>query len=691
VAIIGASPRNVKALSVLKNLRDSTFSGDIYPVNPNYQEVDGLRCYPSVEAIDVPPDLAVLLVPADAVPLAAASCVRAGVGAAVIMSAGFGEDERGSGKERDTALRAALDGSDMVVCGPNSEGFVNVSRGITLSFSGSVNSTFLREAVSWAGPDADLQQSVQGGVAIVAQSGGLGFSVFGRGVEIGVGFSHVVSVGNELDLDVLECAEYLLAQPDVQVVAMYVEGFRRPERLRALAEAARVAGKSIVIGKAGGSESGSKAAMSHTGHLAGEARVNEVVFDSLGIVSVADQQEMLDVCAALAVCPPAAGDRVGVVSWSGGSAVWTADACERYGLQLPELDNAMREKLSAVLPEFANIRNPIDLTGAAKSTPGKILRSVADAANLDSFVLIVPLNHPGVLDGDRQDLSDLLAETGKAVVVYSYTTPHPGSRVTCRKLGIPIYESSTRAARALAALHFVAGRQAPQVAVDVAVPRGDDRQLFSERATTELLRIAGLPTTRQELAVDAEQAVAAAERMDGPVALKLQAPSMPHKKLAGGLLLAVQGNDAVHAGYRELMDLASAYPDVEGVLVQEMVPPGLEMLVGIDNNSGFGPMVMVGFGGSGVEELSDSSLRCAPVTAEQALDMIRGLRHGALLTEPLSVFPKYSLDALIDFVVRLSTYAVDHSAQLWELDINPLIVTEQGVRIIDSMMVGVAP
>jgi acyl-CoA synthetase (NDP forming) len=691
IAIIGASERNRTAASVVRNLRDFGFSGQVFPVNPNYTELLGFPCYPSVEAIGTPVDLAVLLVPADAVPASIRSCIAADIGAAIIMSAGFAEAERGRGREREAELQDAVSGSDILICGPNSEGYFNICRGISLSFSGSVSYEFLRNATKWAGPEADLTESLRGGVAVVAQSGGLGFSIFGQGVEIGIGFSHVISVGNEFDLDVLDCAEYLIAQPEVRVVAMYVEGLCRPERLREVAAMARSAGKALVIGKAGRTESGQKAALSHTGHIAGDTAMNDAAFEAFGIVSVADQSEMLDVCAALALSPPTIGGRVGVVTWSGGSAVWAADACEKHGLEVPELDDALKADLGKSLPEFASIRNPIDLTASAKATPGDILKTIGDAPYLDAFVLIAPLNSTQLLGDDLPEISRLVHQLEKPVVIYSYTTPHQAQRAVFREVGVPIYESSTRAARAIAALRRVGTRpDVPRFENVAPLPSGPSR-VVSEHATTDALRAAGFPVTRQMLVTSPDQAVRAATDIGGQVAMKLQAPSIPHKQKAGGVMLGVIGDRAVEESFRTLMARAADVPDVEGVLVQELVEPGLEMLVGIDNTSGFGPVLVLGFGGSNVETMNDATLRCAPVDADQARQMITQLRHGALLTEPLAGLPSYALGPLIDFVVKLSHFAWENATYIRELDINPLIVTADGVTIVDAMMVSSGP
>jgi acyl-CoA synthetase (NDP forming) len=698
IAIIGASSGEGLSSRLVANLAAHGFEGEIFLVNPRHSQIGGVPCYPSIVDVPASVDVAAVVVPADAVADALADCVQAGVGAAVIMAAGFVEDARGPGKDRQARIEEATRGSDLVVCGPNSEGFFNVSSGIALSFSGSVNPDFLRYSAAWMTPEEqNVREAIAGDVAIVAQSGGLGFSIFSRGVAAGMGFSHVISVGNEMDLDVLDCAEYLLTRAEVKVIGMYVEGLRHPERLPAVATAARRAGKAIVIGKSGVSAAGSRSTLSHTGHLAGDARLYAAAFRHYGIIEVSDQEELLDTCWALSTSPPLTGDNVAVVSWSGGSAVWTADACERAGFRLPVLDDDTQARLAELLPSFAGVQNPVDITGASKTSLGKIMRIVAEAPDADGLVLITTLHTEGAMERDFPDLSEALAATGKPMVVYSYTEPRPGNRRAVRDLGLPLYPSSTRAAKSLGALRAL-GRSREQGAAQDAVhaaaapPAGGERPgVYTERQTTERLRSAGFAVAEHALATDAAAAVAAAARIGFPVALKLQAPSVPHKASIGGVLLNVGDADAVHAGFTRLWDdIASGIHDAEGILVQRMIPDGIEMLVGIDNTAGFGPMVMLGFGGSNVERVNDTVIEAAPLTTERALAMIGSLRNAAVLTEGLGGRHGYDIEALAGFLVRISAWAVAHRDTVGELDINPLLVTGSGVLIVDSLLVGVA-
>lgn len=689
IAIIGAPAGEGIGSHLLRNLVAHGFAGEIHLVNPKYDELNGRKCYRTIEAVPGPVDVAAIVVPANVVAETLRACVRSGVGAAVIMAAGFVEDDSVAGKQRQAEIEEAIAGSDLTICGPNSQGFFSILARAPLSFSSGVDLAAIRRNATWMPEDVtDVDQAISGGVAIVAQSGALGFAMFSRGIAAGVGFSHVVSVGNELNLDVLEVAEYLLSLDEVKVVGMYVEGLRRPERIDAVAEAARQAGKVLVIGKAGTSKSGGEAALSHTGHLAGEARVYDAVFQELGVVQVFDEEEMVDVCAAFATQPLPKGDRVGVVSASGGSAVLTADALERVGLTLPPLDEERKASIARQLPAYANARNPLDIAGPG---PGRLLLGLVDTPYFDSLVMATTLNSHQSLKLDRADFEKLGKVTGKPILVYSYTEPLPEARRLLRDAGLPLYVSPRRCARALQAMRFVArnrelpARQPLGPAVPLPLRQGG---VLTEWQTTELLRAAGFPTTRFALATNEAEAIAAAREIGFPLALKLQAPSVPHKVAAGGVLLNVESEEEVRAGFVRLMnDVAPDSTDKEGVMIQAMVKPGLEMLAGVDNTSGFGPMIMLGFGGSDVESLRDSVMVRAPLTREQALEMIGRLRLGALLTAKMRGVQRTDKLALADFLVRLSDFAVRHRETIRELDINPVVLHEDGVVLVDSLLI----
>jgi acetyltransferase len=399
------------------------------------------------------------------------------------------------------------------------------------------------------------------------------------------------------------------------------------------------------------------------------------------------------------------------MSWSGGSAVWAADACERAGFSLPEIDPERQQRLRALLPSFASANNPVDITGASKIGLADVLSVLVDAPYLDSFILISTLHRSELLRRDFELLKRLVESAGKPVIFQSYTRPSAESKRLLRELGLPFYLSSTRAVRALRAVtDYAEFQRAPRASVS---PSGvvdpgafDSARSLTEYAGKKLLADAGFPTTREALAQSPGEAVAAARELGLPVALKLQSVDIAHKSAMGGVLLNVRTMRDVRAGFTHLMQLAgSLHPPVpvEGVLVQEMVRPGVEVIVGIENTSGFGPLLLLGIGGVHAEQIQDTTMRCAPVTILQAREMLNELRAGPILLpqraiplpeRPISLPDAAAtgstpdVDALVQFLVNLSTWAAREPG-LQELDLNPVIVHNrgQGVTIVDTFMV----
>jgi acyl-CoA synthetase (NDP forming) len=696
VAIIGASKGDGHGARLIPNLSSYGYGGEIIPVNPKHDEIAGFKSYPSIEHVPGRVDLATIVVGAESVADRLRECVRAEVGAVVIMAAGFAEVTDHVGRQRQRHIDDIIRGSGIVVLGPNSEGFINIRRRISLTFGAGSNALALKHSLAWLPDGADPVTEIAGSIALVAQSGGLGFSIFARGLAIGAGFSHVISVGNEADIDVLDCVDYLIEQPEVAVIGMYVEGLRRPERFAAVAQRARSRGKALVLGKAGTTEVGRQAALSHTGHLAGPTEIYAALTHRLGIVPVDDQEELLDACRALSTNSPLEGTNVAAVTYSGGSGVWMADALERAGLSLPELDSDRRASIGKLLPDFASTRNPVDVTAASKVGLAKVMREIATAPYIDALVLITTLNATLIAEREFEDLRVLATEHRKPIVLFSYSTdPDPLAIRICRDLRLPIYPSSGRAAAALKALQRVGTIRRDQTdhatvtgIRSARLPGGDGQGRVPEYESTALMGALGFQVAPSVLATTEQEAVAAAERLDRPVALKLQAPSLVHKSTVGGVLLNLVGADAVREGFQHLVEQVGAggIEDLQGVLVQEMITDGLEMLVGVDNKSGFGPMMMVGFGGAGAEALRDVTMGVAPLTLEDASQMIESLRLSPLLSGFVGG-KTYDVAGLVKLLVELSEWAAGHGDQIEELDLNPVIIGEQSVTIVDSLLV----
>jgi acyl-CoA synthetase (NDP forming) len=442
IAIVGASSDPSRlAGRPLQILLQHGYPGRIYPVNPRQEVIAGLPSYPSISAVPGPIDVAAVIVPASLVVETLRECAVAGVRSAVVFSSGFAE-QGGEGQVAELEIAQIAHSSGMRVLGPNAEGFFNLTAGIPLTFSPTVDY------------DRGLSTLVAGNVAVVSQSGGLGFAVFNGGQAVGLGASHVVSTGNEADLDALEIAAYLLEDTVTDVVALLVEGFRHADDLAPVAYRAHELGKKVVVAKLGRSRVGAEAAEAHTAHDAGDNEEYEKEFTRLGMIQVSDQEELLDVCFALSFPLRPAGRNVGILTTSGGAGVWLADSCNAVGLDVPELDLALQTELRSLMPSYGSPRNPVDVTAEIVNRAGvvKPLELMLSSPQIDMVVWIGSLAGPHMLEREENEIRRVVASTTKPILIYSYTTPGPSSVAALARLGLAWYPSPRRAARAAAAL-----------------------------------------------------------------------------------------------------------------------------------------------------------------------------------------------------------------------------------------------
>ena len=442
VAIIGAST-NPEALGgrPLGFLASYGYGGAVYPVNPNSEIVQGLKAYPSIRDVPGAVDLAMIAVRAELVPDTLRQCVAAGVGAAVVISSGFGEGGT-RGSELLESARAAIRGASMRVLGPNCEGLASLRHSAPVTFS----------------PVLDIHRGggrlKEGGISVLGQSGGLTFAVAQWGTEVGLGYNAIITVGNEIDVDELELAAELIDDPDTSVLVLLVEGVSDLDRFTQVARAYRAAGKSIIVAKMGRSVAGARGALAHTLHDAGDDEAYMRVFDDTGVAEVSGMEELVDVLQAVTKSPPAMGPRVGILTTSGGTGVWLADACTAVGLEVPVLSGTTQAVLAAHMPDYGSPENPVDLTaqfiaGGSFAPP---VRDLAASGEVDMVILATSLSNNGRLDGDRENLARVVAESPVPIAILTYTKPAPSAVEILNELGVPWYTDSTRAARGLAAM-----------------------------------------------------------------------------------------------------------------------------------------------------------------------------------------------------------------------------------------------
>jgi acetyltransferase len=690
IAIIGASDKRRKPGGrPLPALRDRGYAGPVYPINPQYQEIAGFKCYPSI--LDVPGDvdMAVISIPAASVPGAMKDCAAKGVKTAVIFSAGFSEvDAEGEALQEQITDIARANG--MRILGPNCLGIMNLTNSVLASFAFVV----------------DLEPVTPMTMGFVSQSGAYGAMMFDQATSAGVGFSSFTSVGNEADAEFSEFLEYLLGDSNTQVLGGYLEGAKDGARFRRAAEQALRLEKPILIMKVGRTGAGARAASSHTGSLAGDDQIYDAFFKQMGIVRIEDLSELISFAILHRCGRSFEGKKVVILSGSGGRGVMLADKCERLGLEVPEITGTTRARLEEALPAFGSARNPVDMTagsGGDFMTPDRCLRALIDDENSD-IVLAQPYFHHGGGMQLAEEFLKLYDSTDKPIVLLSHRRTRadeedePG--VLVEKAGVPVLTDAAEAVQAMAHLawyqrkvkRFRAAEQSPQPRVEVRDPRVEEllgaTGPLTEFDCKQVLKGYEIPITREGLAGSADEAVELARGLGYPVVLKVQSGQILHKTEAGGIALNLGSDDEVRGAYDAILANAKGFaPDAEiqGVLVQEMVGEGVEVIIGVTQDPVFGPAIMFGLGGIFVEALRDVSFRIAPLLRPDVEDMLEEIR-GRRVLEGMRGKPPADREALIDVILKVSQLVTDHRDHIEELDINPLMVFPKGAKALDALI-----
>ena len=696
LAIVGAASDESIRGRLTKQLIGHGFDGPIYPVTRSQSEILGHKAYRSVADLPEPVDLAVIVVPAAHVISTIEQCGARGIPAAVIISSGFGEEKSAEAAQRDAELRALAARLDMAICGPNSEGLVNPLRPLVATFSPVFHDT---------SKPLLPQGSLAKPIAVSCQSGALTFSFLSRGQSRQLKFTTQVSSGNQTVLEAHDYIEAALDSGAADIFLVYLEGIRQPARFRQVADKAAQAGKPLIVAKVGRSAAGRRAAASHTGALAQSGAIDDAVFRHHGIVRGEDIDHMLDVSAAFAFCKLPKGNRVAIITGSGGSAVWMADILSAHGLEVPELEADLQAKIMAMLPSYASALNPIDATAQAIGEVGykPIVELVRQSQRIDTILLIASVANEGTARKRAEELAGIVAETDQPLLLCTYTTATPGAMAAFAEFGIPCYTSMPSCARAIKALadygrfrERIARRAAPQpttpsIRQTVGKALAESGKVLTEVQAKALLAAYGVKRVPEFLATGEDDASEAAMRIGGAVALKVQSPDIAHKTEAGAVLLGLNGDAAVREGYRAVLARSkAAHPKakIDGVLVQAMAKRGQEMILGVTRDPVFGPMLMVGLGGIHVEVLKDVAFAPVPLDAEDALALI-GELNGAALLDGVRGSQPADKAALAELMMALSRFAADHAEQIAEIDLNPVIVHQagEGLSVVDALIV----
>jgi acyl-CoA synthetase (NDP forming) len=682
IAIFGASDDVTKIGGrPLQFLLKYGYAGGIYPINRKGGLVQSLPAYAGVDDVPEVPELAVVAVPPAGVLDAVRGCARRGVKAAVILSAGFSEmgDE---GRQLQEQIGEVARAAGMRVVGPNCLGAIGVPDRSIATFSVALESSF----------------PVAGSVGIVSQSGNLGSFTLRLAGERGLGVSRMLTTGNECDVDIADAIASLAGDPGTRVILCCMETCRDGDKLVRAMAMAREAGKPLVVLKVGVSEAGSEAAASHTRAQASSDAVFDAVLRKGGAIRVPSIEQLLEVGHALSVVGPAhvpGGNRVAVLTASGGFGVLLADAASAQGLALPKLAAHTQERILSVVP-FASPSNPVDMTAQVSSRPevlAQMLDAVARDASCDALILqsANAFHLPRLRDVFLSALEEVRRDHPSRLILLCARAPQE-VRATLNGMGFPVVEGIDAACATLAALLRFGARGTTETAAAAIERTPLAVEAFATEASAKaVLSQAGLPVPREVIAANRDEALAAARALGFPLVLKIVSPDIAHKTEVGGVFVGVRSEAQLLEEYANLLArVAQKAPEarIAGVLVAQMVQGGVELILGTKKDPVFGPMVMVGLGGIFAEIFKDVALQPAPVDEAQATAMLRSLKAFALL-DGARGRPRADVQSAARAVAALSRFAMRHAQDVSEIDINPLMVLEhgRGAHALDALLV----
>ncbi len=685
IAVVGASATPGKiGYTVLENLIQSQYKGKIYPINPSADEILGIKAYPSV--LDVPGeiDAAAIVVPAKFAAQVVEECGKKGVKGLIVIASGFSEV---GNKDLEQKIVEIAHSYGSRILGPNIVGVLSNADAMNASFA-----PFL---------------PLPGKAALVSQSGALLIAMDASSYTRKVGFDKLISIGNMSDVDFADTINWLNQDENTSCISLYIEGIKDG---RAFIEESKKATKPIIALKSGTSSHGAAAAASHTGSLAGAAKVYGAAFKQSGVIQAADLDNLFDRTLALSLQPPMQGDNLLIITNGGGVGVLATDAAERYGLPLTFAPKDVQDELKKHMPEFGSAKNPVDLTGmAGKDWYTESVRFAIDHPWVDGLVVLycetamtVPLD---IVKGVKQAVDEAKSKN-KPVAVSVIGGEESDKAISWLvENGIPAYASPEIAINAIVALREQAKLKASlqekevapakydrKLALDViANARADGRDSLTEIEAKQVFQAYNLPTTRNFLARTEQEAVEIANKIGYPVVMKIVSPDILHKSDAGGVKVNIKDDTSAKEAFRTIISNAKAYKadaNIHGIIIQEMAPWGTEIILGSINDPTFGPTIMFGLGGIFVEVLKDVTFRVAPVSESQALSMLDEIRGAPILAGVRGEMPR-DKEAMAKTVCAYSNMILDLKDEISESDANPVLVYEKGkgVKVVDARII----
>lgn len=687
LAIVGASPKAGSFGERVLNNCDA-FKGEIYLVNSRYEEIGTRRCYPSLSALPVNPDCVAVVAPREAVEPIVREAAELRVGGVILYASGYAETQIKERIELQDRLREIALASELRILGPNCLGIVNYALGARISFS-----------------EYPAVRDMPGAIVGIASQSGALSQALAQSIEVGVSLGHILSAGNQADVDVADFVSYLADEPSCQVIACVFEGMAHPRRLLEAAQIAWRNDKPLLIHKIATGSMGAEAAISHTGSLAGSNEAYRAMFERAGAIVVNDFAGLMEAARFFAKAPKPLAKGVAVVATSGGAAIMAADLAELHGVSMPQPSDAVRAVLEANVPDFGSAKNPCDVTGQVLYNP-QSMPNCSDALLSDAAygALIVPQTLVYEVYKTRAaSLSEQATRHGKIAcsVVMSNWWQGPGTFEAEQQPRVALFRSMDRCLATIAAWQLRAERQArgerkverlapPEVKASAArliVEAASDR--LTERESKAVLELYGVPVVGEAAAASLPEALEAAAKLLYPLALKIESPDIAHKTEAGGVVLNIKDDIELAQAYERVMTNAARYSPnarLQGVLLQPMIPQGLEVVLGVRIDPLLGALIVAGLGGVLVELLKDSAVDLAPIGIEDGVALLRKLR-GAQLFDGFRGAERVDVNALGAVVARLSEFAWDQQELIAELDINPIICTGERLVAVDALIV----
>jgi acetyltransferase len=687
VAVIGATGREGSVgNAVFSNILFGNYKGVVYPVNPNWKSIHGVKAYPSVMDIPDEIDLAVVIVPSKVVPKVMRECGEKGVKGVVVISAGFKEIGK-EGEKLELEIKGISDEYSMPLIGPNCVGIINTDADISL------NATFARAMPR------------RGNIAFVSQSGALGVAALEYARTENIGLSKFISVGNKADINENDLLYILKDDPSTRVILLYLEDLSDHQKFIDLARL--ITGeipykKPIIAIKSGRTMEGARAALSHTGALAGSDEAYDSIFTQCGILRVETLEELFNLAVAFSTQPIPKSNRIAILTNAGGPGILATDAAVRLGLKLADFSDSTKKKLREKLPPVVTINNPLDLIGDADEKRFEVaLECILEDKNVDGVVVIAT---PQLMT-DMKAIAEAIVKTRKKiekplVATLMATTTDISDALSILDEGkIPRYTFPETAARALASMCKYAWwvmrpRTGIKIFKDVKKSevlkiienaKSEGRKFLLEPESHAILQAYGFPVLRFKFVKDEKECIDAAQSIGYPVVLKVVSPDIIHKIDVGGVIVNIKNPEELKEAYKTVKRSVESYnPNARiiGFLVQEMAKRGKETILGMKRDPKLGPLLMFGLGGIYVEIMKDVSFRIAPIREFSAYRMIKEIR-GYKILEGVRGEPPSDIDAIAECLERLSQLAMDFE-ELEELDINPLFVYERGANVVDA-------